>query len=345
LSLQSDAGHDLFLDVLTTAIFTRLNLKGHRVKKKTLYGPGGTHSSAAVAWFAAYHPLTPTTDIEGHWGADGKLYLLDFSRLYPPESIQQTQDLFPANPMANRALFYKMLRPGASLLPAKAIICDHPTHPPPHSRMALARSFQSWYHPTRSRSAAMRFPFGSRATLWFVQSAPCAIHQARFHLTTRMHPCLFSGMCEQAKEHNDEVRAATTRLIQGIIPDLALEIVFRCLKLKDDPLNDRGETVQTLHTHLQHILHRMHTCGVNMRFLGTLRSRFLLTAKQYDLHVLGHIDTVYASLMFTEVSTLTPIPPSPFWLSRFYHSPLTPHTLDHHAPAIAGRWLLVWPRT
>jgi hypothetical protein len=28
-----------------TAIFTRLNLKGHRVKKKILYGPGGTRPS------------------------------------------------------------------------------------------------------------------------------------------------------------------------------------------------------------------------------------------------------------------------------------------------------------
>lgn len=117
-------------------------------------------------------------------------------------------------------------------------------------------------------------------------------------------------MCAQAKEHNDEVRAATTRLIEGIIPDLALEIVFRCLKLKDDALNET-ETVQVLHTHLQHILHRMHTCGVNMRFLGALRSRFLVTAKQYDLHLMGHIDTVYSSLMFTEVRTAArPSPPS-----------------------------------
>jgi hypothetical protein len=97
------------------------------------------------------------------------------------------------------------------------------------------------------------------------------------------------------------VRAATTRLIEGIIPDLALEVVFRCFKLADDPLNqDKGDTVQLLHTHLQHILHRMHTCGVNMRFLGALRSSFITTAKQYDLNTTGHIDIVYASLMFTE---------------------------------------------
>lgn len=112
----------------------------------------------------------------------------------------------------------------------------------------------------------------------------------------------------QAKEHNDEVRAATTKLIDGIIPDLALEIVFRCLKLADDPVNkEKEETVQVLHAHLQHILHRMHTCGINMRFLGALRSCFLLTAKQYDLHTTGHIDTVYSALMFTEVNDFLPV--------------------------------------
>jgi hypothetical protein len=130
------------------------------------------------------------------------------------------------------------------------------------------------------------------------------------------------------------VRAATTRLIEGIIPDLALEIVFRCLKLKDDALNE-AETVQVLHTHLQHILHRMHTCGVNMRFLGALRSRFLVTAKQYDLHVVGHIDTVYSSLMFTEVRPTAPALPPPhartFW--------------PHCGRGCHIRWPRGWPRT
>ena len=69
-------------------------------------------STRAPPWPTDQSP--PPTDIEGHWGADGKLYLLDFSRLYPPESIQQTQALFPTNPMASRALFYKMLRPGTT---------------------------------------------------------------------------------------------------------------------------------------------------------------------------------------------------------------------------------------
>ena len=108
------------------------------------------------------------------------------------------------------------------------------------------------------------------------------------------------------------MRAATTRLIEGIIPDLALEVVFRCLKLADDPLNkDKGDTVQLLHTHLQHILHRMHTCGINMRFLGALCSSFLTTAKQYDLHTIGHVGNVYASLMFTEECMRCSFPPPP----------------------------------
>lgn len=151
------------------------------------------------------------------------------------------------------------------------------------------------------------------------------------------HLSVACGTRAQAKEHNDEVRAATTRLIEGIIPDLALEIVFRCLKLKDDALYET-ETVQVLHTHLQHILHRMHTCGVNMRFLGALRSRFLVTAKQYDLHVVGHIDTVYSSLMFTEVRTAAPALPPPHTRTFWPHRVLWGR--GYHI-----RWPHGWPRT
>ena len=44
-------------------IFSRLNLKKHVVNGKYLYTCG---------------------DIEGHWGADGELYLCDFARVFPP---------------------------------------------------------------------------------------------------------------------------------------------------------------------------------------------------------------------------------------------------------------------
>ncbi len=44
---------------ICSEVFAALNLKKHIVGGKEMYGPG---------------------DIEGHWGSDGELYLLDFSR-------------------------------------------------------------------------------------------------------------------------------------------------------------------------------------------------------------------------------------------------------------------------
>ena len=60
----------------------RLQLKGHRVcgAKPLIYGPG---------------------DIEGHLGTDGKYYVLDFARVFPPEC--------PSGP--GRDIYYKLLRP------------------------------------------------------------------------------------------------------------------------------------------------------------------------------------------------------------------------------------------
>ncbi len=63
-------------------------------------------------------------------------------------------------------------------------------------------------------------------------------------------------------------------------------------------------SVQHLHNHLMHILHRMHTCGVNMRYLGQLRHILGMKSKDYDLHTLGTIDTVYNGILFTEVCLL-----------------------------------------
>jgi hypothetical protein len=47
---------------------------------------------------------------------DGKLYLLDFGRLYPPESPLLAAHIFPPVPH-ERAVFFKMLRPGACTIP------------------------------------------------------------------------------------------------------------------------------------------------------------------------------------------------------------------------------------
>eukprot|EP01127_Copromyxa_protea_P013751 TRINITY_DN3720_c0_g1_i2.p1 TRINITY_DN3720_c0_g1~~TRINITY_DN3720_c0_g1_i2.p1 ORF type:complete len:1412 (+),score=225.99 TRINITY_DN3720_c0_g1_i2:23-4237(+) len=58
----------------------KLNIQGHLVRDKTIYGPG---------------------DIEGHVGTDGKFYVLDFGRVLPPEAPGSIPN----------ALFYNLLRP------------------------------------------------------------------------------------------------------------------------------------------------------------------------------------------------------------------------------------------
>jgi Clustered mitochondria len=63
---------------------SKINIAPHLVSDKTLYGPG---------------------DIEGHRGSDGKLYLIDFSRVMPCEA----PGFFPN--AQRRAIFYNLLRP------------------------------------------------------------------------------------------------------------------------------------------------------------------------------------------------------------------------------------------
>lgn len=52
-------------------------------------------------------PIIGPGDIEGHLGTDGRYYLLDFARLMPPEAPPSSQ----SDAYADRAVFYKMLRP------------------------------------------------------------------------------------------------------------------------------------------------------------------------------------------------------------------------------------------
>jgi hypothetical protein len=64
----------------------KLNIKGHWVgmhqEKKYIYGP---------------------TDLEGHQGKDNRYYLLDFSRVFPPE--------YPQPELPKRSVLYNLLRP------------------------------------------------------------------------------------------------------------------------------------------------------------------------------------------------------------------------------------------
>jgi len=64
---------------------TKVGLDSHLIKEKLIYGPG---------------------DIEGHLGTDGKYYMLDFSRVCPPEAPPLDRTNHDA-----RSVFYKVLRP------------------------------------------------------------------------------------------------------------------------------------------------------------------------------------------------------------------------------------------
>lgn len=61
----------------------RLNLSKHHVCMTELYGPG---------------------DIEGHLGHDGRHYLLDFSRILPPEAPSHSRP-------DQRSIYFNLLRP------------------------------------------------------------------------------------------------------------------------------------------------------------------------------------------------------------------------------------------
>ena len=63
-----------------------LNLKGHWIRNSgiKIYGPG---------------------DIEGHLGYDGKFYVVDLARVFPPEAPDKNEN------KDKRAVFYRVLRP------------------------------------------------------------------------------------------------------------------------------------------------------------------------------------------------------------------------------------------
>ena len=63
----------------------KINLKAHIVADKTLYAPG---------------------DIEAHLGRDGRFYVVDCARVFPPENPPANLD-----EMEKGALLFKLLRP------------------------------------------------------------------------------------------------------------------------------------------------------------------------------------------------------------------------------------------
>jgi len=87
-----DAGKSMHADPVMAKkcakIFSRMNLKKHIVKDKVMHTCG---------------------DIEGHHGTDGKYYLVDFSRVYPPEAPDVVAEHFPSVDI--QSVFFKMLRP------------------------------------------------------------------------------------------------------------------------------------------------------------------------------------------------------------------------------------------
>lgn len=69
---------------------SKLNLMGHMVHGTKVFGPA---------------------DLEGHRGKDGRFYMLDFSRTFPPECPKRAAEDGPLGQVEARAIFYKLLRP------------------------------------------------------------------------------------------------------------------------------------------------------------------------------------------------------------------------------------------
>ena len=84
------SSHPCLLDIeelneLMREAARKINLKGHVVGDKTLYAPG---------------------DIEAHLGRDGRFYVVDCARVFPPENPPAALE-----EMEKGALLFKLLRP------------------------------------------------------------------------------------------------------------------------------------------------------------------------------------------------------------------------------------------
>jgi hypothetical protein len=176
--------------------------------------------------------LTAHTDLTGHWGADGKLYLLDFSRVYPPEDILHVRRYFPSVP--SRGLFYRMLRPGtatlsclskrpaASLQTRKAHIL---------TRLPMAELVGSYSVPLCSDACSRWIADDKNAHAHNLE-----VRTIRFSvfLALSTNPAVERAVGSHHSGIDCQVADATRWLLDKVVPDLALELAFRCIKIKPD---------------------------------------------------------------------------------------------------------------
>eukprot|EP01103_Thecamoeba_quadrilineata_P017072 TRINITY_DN5918_c0_g1_i1.p1 TRINITY_DN5918_c0_g1~~TRINITY_DN5918_c0_g1_i1.p1 ORF type:complete len:585 (+),score=95.88 TRINITY_DN5918_c0_g1_i1:3-1757(+) len=134
--------------------------------------------------------LYSASDIEGHKAHDGKHYLLDFSRTWPPETPK---------PGVKSAHLYRLLRP------------------------ELVKT--------------NRVPLCSDAFSGFIAAQPKVL------------------------EHNQEIREATSRLINEVIPNFSVKLSRRVVQETTQGQLEKFRLVEVVHSE-----------GINIRYLGRLRA-------------------------------------------------------------------------
>eukprot|EP01087_Luapelamoeba_hula_P016079 TRINITY_DN4910_c0_g1_i3.p1 TRINITY_DN4910_c0_g1~~TRINITY_DN4910_c0_g1_i3.p1 ORF type:complete len:1148 (-),score=105.56 TRINITY_DN4910_c0_g1_i3:29-3472(-) len=202
------------------AIFQRLNLKPHLVRTATIGACG---------------------DIEGHWGSDGLLYLLDFARVFPPEAFKYTERYFPLQ--EPRAPFFKLLRPEFVAAYEKPLCSD---------------AFSGWI--SRDPQARQHNKEVTESTVYlcetlipkFVQEITHAAKNDRERYkdvyAMRCAGCMVASWGDKGKYHVSAEASRTER---------------ECT------------SVDTLKRQLVHLLHNAHTYGINRRYLGLIRGHLL----------------------------------------------------------------------
>jgi hypothetical protein len=139
-------------------------------------------------------PLFGPADLEGHLGKDGRFYLIDFARLFPPTKLDLKNH--------PRGFLYQLFRP----------------------------EFVAQY----SKTQGERYPLSSDALSRFAMLDP------------------------KRDQWNADVIEASDHLLTNVLPSLVGSLVNKFDELVEDPAKISTE---------------MHRVGVNVRFLGLLRSR------------------------------------------------------------------------